>query len=130
MNHNLNQTREELQVKSQMMMPIPPNIVASQENCINKVRDQYINEINSLKKQYNKMIREMKENESMLNVNNDSVKILKSFNQDEKIYPGFYDAGLEVVNSTAIFNTKEFYVGSSDKKEYESFDYGLRMIVK
>ncbi len=65
------------------------------------------------------------ENESMLNVNNDSVKILKSFNQDEKIYPGFYDAGLEVVNSTAIFNTKEFYVGSSDKKEYESFDYGL-----
>ena len=69
MNHNLNQTREELQVKSQMMMPIPPNIVASQENCINKVRDQYINEINSLKKQYNKMIREMKENESMLKKN-------------------------------------------------------------
>ncbi len=65
------------------------------------------------------------ENESLLNVNNDSVKILKSFNQDEKIWSGFYDAGLEVVNSTAIFTTKEFFVGSSNKEKYESFDYGL-----
>lgn len=62
---------------------------------------------------------------STLNVTNNSVKILKSYNQDEKIYPGFYDAGVEVIGSTANFNTNEFYVGSSDKDKYETFDYGL-----
>lgn len=67
------------------------------------------------------------EDNSNLEVNNQSVKILREFNRDENIWSGWTDSGILLNYSEATFNTGSFFIGSSNAEKYESFESGAKV---
>lgn len=64
---------------------------------------------------------------SQLTVNNDSVRIYRSLNRGSDLWEKWEDYGLAVNDSIVDFTTKDFYIGSSDTKKFETFEYGLML---
>lgn len=65
------------------------------------------------------------EENSKLNINNDSVKIIKSYNRDDKLWEGWQDYGLYSADSKININTKDLYIRKNNETKSEEFDFGL-----
>lgn len=63
-------------------------------------------------------------NNSFLNIDNQSIKIVREFNRDNNIWEGWTDSGLYLSESKANITTKDLYIGKANE-HVEAFEYGL-----